>query len=57
MKNYRIKNQELYGQKYQVIIGTDNSGQDYYIPMVNDNYDYQRYLSWVAEGNTAEAAD
>ena len=28
-----------------------------FIPFVNDNADYQEYLAWVAEGNTAEAAD
>ena len=27
------------------------------IPFSNDNTDYQEYLAWVAEGNTAEAAD
>ena len=27
------------------------------IPFVEDNTGYQEYLSWVAEGNTAEAAD
>ena len=27
------------------------------IPFVEDNTDYQEYLEWVAEGNTAEAAD
>ena len=26
------------------------------IPMSNRNIDYQEYLAWVAEGNTAEAA-
>ena len=28
-----------------------------FIPFDPDNTDYQEYLEWVAEGNTAEAAD
>ena len=28
-----------------------------YIPFDPDNSDYQAYLKWVSEGNTAEAAD
>ena len=28
-----------------------------YIPKEEANTDYQEYLKWVAEGNTAEAAD
>ena len=27
------------------------------IPDAPDNFDYQQYLAWVAEGNTPEAAD
>ena len=27
------------------------------IPMDEYNTDYQKYLAWVAEGNTAEAAE
>ena len=27
------------------------------IPFNPDNADYQEYLAWVAEGNTADAAD
>ncbi len=28
-----------------------------YIPFDEDNLDYQEYLEWKAEGNTAEEAD
>ena len=28
-----------------------------FIPFDTDNIDYQEYLKWVDEGNTAEAAD
>ena len=38
--------------------GSDGSWKDTIIPLDDEaNTDYQEYLAWVAEGNTAEAAD
>jgi len=42
-----VKKQTGDSEPYQVTI----------IPFVDDNTDYQEYLEWVAEGNTAEEAD
>jgi hypothetical protein len=43
---------KIYTSQYgQTVVRTsDNS----WIPMDEDNTDYQAYLAWVAEGNTAE---
>tara|TARA_R100000231_G_C5308145_1_gene159592 strand:- start:1 stop:153 length:153 start_codon:yes stop_codon:yes gene_type:complete len=35
---------------------TDSSGQKMFVPVDQGNREYQDYLEWVAEGNTAESA-
>ena len=36
---------------------TDSTNVVKIIPFIEGNTDYEDYLKWVAEGNTAEAAD
>ena len=40
---------------YEVSLANDS--KVYIVPLDEANTDYQDYLVWVAEGNTAEAAD
>ena len=51
--NYKLLKDSLTNEITSVKRTTDNV----FIPFDNDNTDYQAYLAWVAEGNTAEAAD
>ena len=54
--NYKLfKNFD--GEINSVIKTTPNSTTVFHIPFNESNNDYQEYLKWVAEGNTAEAAD
>lgn len=39
---------------YQTIMRIDELGNVSYVPTDPANSDYQQYLAWVAEGNTAE---
>ena len=49
-----IKYTSLYEcEPHAVLRKEDNA----FIPFDEGNTDYQAYLAWVAEGNTAEAAD
>ena len=53
---YKLVKDPYTGSTNQVRF-TDSNGNVKCIPFVKENTDYQEYLEWVAEGNTAEAAD
>ena len=52
---YKFYKQPMTGDNAGIWLSKD--GKTYSIPLNDDNIDYQTYLAWVAEGNTAEAAD
>ena len=52
---YKFIKSSITGENVAVEITQDNATLQ--IPFSNDNTDYQEYLEWVAEGNTAEEAD
>jgi len=39
------------------VVKTKKGVSETFIPFDEGNIDYQEYLKWVAEGNTAEEAD
>jgi hypothetical protein len=49
---YKLVNHPITGNLISIRTATDD-----FIPIAENNTDYQAYLAWVAEGNTAEAAD
>ena len=53
---YKLQNDEA-KKTIAIIKKGDIPLNNMYIPLDEDNRHYQEYLSWVAEGNTAESAD
>ena len=51
---YKLTKPLISGDPVRVVMRKEDEA---YIPFDPDNTDYQEYLEWVAEGNTAEAAD
>tara|TARA_Y100000401_G_C8207777_1_gene166859 strand:+ start:427 stop:600 length:174 start_codon:yes stop_codon:yes gene_type:complete len=49
---YKLVNHPITGELVNIRTATDN-----FIPIAEDNTDYQTYLLWVSEGGVAEAAD
>jgi len=56
---YKLYNEGMTGQPAGVKkqIGTSEPYNVLCIPLDPANTEYKEYLKWVAEGNTAEAAD
>jgi len=55
---YKYATDRLTGKNHTGCIKRINDdGSQSTIPFDEANIDYQEYLSWVAEGNTAEPAD
>ena len=46
---------DIHGNQTMVKVVTNDN--EYWIPLDNDNTDYQEYLEWLAEGNTPEEAE
>ena len=54
--NYKLF-KDIITNETNLVLRTDDNGIKSYVPFDSENTDYQAYLAWVAEGNTAEAAD
>tara|TARA_B100001778_G_scaffold175293_1_gene144226 strand:+ start:332 stop:493 length:162 start_codon:yes stop_codon:yes gene_type:complete len=52
--SYKLPSKNVLGETPNTIIRKADNAT---IPKDETNIDYQAYLAWVAEGNTAEAAD
>ena len=52
---YKKYKDSITGQDYEH--GIKRIADNVYIPFDSGNKDYQKYLEWVAEGNTPEPAD
>jgi len=52
---YKFLKDPFTGENLTHVIQRKSDGAG--IPFAEGNKDYQEYLAWVAEGNTAEAAD
>ena len=56
MAIYKLNKHSSESEPTSVTLNLGN-GKFKCIPLSTDNTDYQEYLKWVAEGNTADPAD
>ena len=54
--SYQLHN-NIAGELVCIIRTSSEDNMQYSIPISEGNRDYQDYLKWVAEGNTAEPAE
>ena len=54
---YKKYPKDKYGEEIPSIQKTTENGTIWSIPFDPANTDYQEYLKWVEEGNTADPAD
>ena len=60
MAKYKLRNNSIYdssgnvSEVYEDILNTETKTS---IPKITDNRDYNKYLEWVAEGNTPDPAE
>ena len=46
-----------HGEQVAIKVKKENDLKTYYVPLADDNTDYQEIMKWVTEGNTIEEAD
>jgi hypothetical protein len=57
IKSVKKHNNIITGELDSYILIKNDDEKTWFVPLVEDNTDYQEIQQWVAEGNTIEEAD